>query len=422
MQQGAIMFVASSVANALSYLLHVFVSRMLGPAEYGIFTSLLSIFLMLSIPAGIIQMTIAKYVSQFEARDQLAKVGALLMDALKRVSLCGFLAAFMLAVSSRYIASYLQIPSPIPVIVVASMVLLSLVSPIATGALQGLQKFWALGANGVLGATLRFGFAAGLVYVGLGASGALAASTLSGILAFLAALIPLAYVFRGRAAHHDVEAKEISQYSGLVFVGLLCFTVLTNVDVVIVKHYFPPIEAGYYSAASVLAKIIFFFPGAVATVMFPKASRNYAVGRDSAGIIRKSLLAIAILCGPLVIAYFLFPSFLVRILFGPGYEASVHLVGTYGLAMALFALVNMLLFYYLAVRNTNFVRLLLAATVGQVIALSLFHASLLQVIYVLTVSGFLTLALSEILCRGLTRPKVRISESEVEVQPFRGSR
>jgi O-antigen/teichoic acid export membrane protein len=413
LQQGAIMFVASSLSNAMNYLLHVFMSRMLGPAEYGVFTSLLGLYLIVATPEGILPTVTAKYVSQFHALGETHRVGGLLTDVLKWVTLAGTLAAALIALASPYLASYLQIPSPVPVLVVATMLLIGALQPIATGALQGLQKFWALGGIGLLGTGSRLLFGVGLVYLGLGASGALAASTLSGIVVFAVALIPLAYLFRqgskGAAVEtgHGLTARDVLSYSGLVLVGLACFTALTNVDLVMVKHYFSPTEAGYYSAASVLAKIILFFPGAVACVMFPKTSERHALNQDPAGIARTALLAVAVLSCGLLLAYFLFPSLLVKVLFGPGYEATIRLVGIFGVPMALYALVNLLLSYYLSIRNARFIWLLVGSTALQVVLLSLFHTTLLQVITVLLLNAFLLLVLSEVFCRGLTKSPPR---------------
>lgn len=406
MRQGVVMFVTSSVANFLAYLLHVFLSRMLGPAEYGVFASLLSVFVLLSVPAMIVRMVVAKYVSRFHAREEAGKIAAFLVAALKWISVGGILATLALILSSGYVAAYLQIPSAVPVIVIATMTLVGTLMSVATGALQGLQKFRALGANMVLAAGSRFILAVGLVALGLGASGALASSTLSGALAFGTALVPLSYLFRQRDACLDVQTRDIFQYSAVVFLGLLCFTALTNVDLVVVKHYFDPVDTGHYSAASVLARIILFFPGGIGVVMFPKASSNFALNRDSTVVIRKTILAVAVLCGLLVAAYSLFPALLVSALFGEGYEASVPLIGIYGLAMSLFALINTLLLYYLSVQNIKFVWLLLVSTVVQILALNIFHDSLRQVIYVLVLVSTLTLLVGEILCRGLTGMKL----------------
>ena len=144
--------------------------------------------------------------------------------------------------------------------------------------------------------------------------------------------------------------------------------------------------------------------------MFPKSSERHALHQDASGIARKGLLAVTALCSGLLLAYFLLPSLLVSVLFGSGYEATVSLVGTFGVAMALYALVNLLLLYYLSIRDARFIRLLVGGTVLQVALLGAFHASLQQVIYILILNAFLLLVLSEVFCRGLTKSNARVAE------------
>jgi len=283
------MFLATSIANFSNYVLHVFMSRMLGPAEYSIFVSMLSLFMILSISASPLQMVFAKYVVNLQASARHSQVGTLLTRALSRISSYSFigLAAFVLC--SSYIASFLNLPSVLPVIVTGGMIVLALLLPVTLGALQGRQQFTYLGACTALGALLRLVFAILLVYVGLGASGALGASVLSQATILILSLIPLQALFAQRS-EEAVDTPGISGYFGTVLVSMFCFTMLTNADVVLVKHFFDPIEAGYYSAASLASKILLYLPSAVAIVMFPKSAERFALGQDSSDILRRGLL------------------------------------------------------------------------------------------------------------------------------------
>jgi len=71
------------VANVGNYVFHVFMSRSLGPADYGILASLLSVFLIVSVPVGAIQTSINKYTSNFTAQGQYEKIIGLLSGLVK---------------------------------------------------------------------------------------------------------------------------------------------------------------------------------------------------------------------------------------------------------------------------------------------------------------------------------------------------
>ena len=125
--------------------------------------------------------------------------------------------------------------------------------------------------------------------------------------------------------------------------AMFCFSVLA-------KSFFSAREAGLYTSASVLGKIIFFFLSAIYAVMFLMIAERHARGEDTGEVLKRSLAYTAQLSGSLVAIYFLFPSVVV-LLFGSRYAEALPLVAPYGLATHLFSLCVILLNYHLAIRN-----------------------------------------------------------------------
>jgi O-antigen/teichoic acid export membrane protein len=252
---------------------------------------------------------------------------------------------------------------------------------------------------------LRLVFAIGLVFLGLGTAGALGAQIIAGVGTFVIALIPIGSILRRPVSidrsGHGLALRDILAYGGLILVGTTCFAALTNMDVMIVKHYFAPTEAGQYAAASVLAKIILFFPGAIATVLFPKAAERHALQQDPSKMARQAAAAVIGLCGGLAGIYFIIPEFLIRLLYGPGYEPTIPLVGFLGVAMALFALVNLQMTYYFSIHKTRYIPLLAGSTMIQTVAMLLFHDSLIDVIIIQVINSGLLLVIGELTCRGI---------------------
>ena len=137
---------------------------------------------------------------------------------------------------------------------------------------------------------------------------------------------------------------------------LLCFAMLTNIDLVLVKHFFGSSQAGHYAAASIVARIILFLPGAIAMVMFPKTSELYALSKESRPVLKKSLLYTAVLSGGVLLLYLTIPSLIVKFFFGSEYILTIPLIGIFGLAMFFFSLTNILFFYQLSVHQLRFLR------------------------------------------------------------------
>jgi len=59
LRQGAIFFAASSLAGALNYVYHVLMGRMLGPDDYGAFSSLVAILVIFSVSTSVVQTVVA---------------------------------------------------------------------------------------------------------------------------------------------------------------------------------------------------------------------------------------------------------------------------------------------------------------------------------------------------------------------------
>lgn len=390
-RQISIMVLASTLANVCNYLFHFFMGRFLGPSEYGILASLTSVFFIISLPANTIQTTIAKSASNFKAQDRYGAVAVLLSGSIKRLSIFGAVGVIIFALTSRYIASFLNISSLLPVVILAVSLFFVLVVPSAMGILQGLQKFTYLGLNTLLMAASKLLIGILLVYIGLGVSGAISSYALSYLVALIFALLPLIFLFRQDSPDYNIKFSEIYRYLLPVFLTILCLTLLTNMDVILVKHFFSSSTAGYYSAASIIAKIIFYLPEGIGIVMFPRISELYSLNQDTGLVLKKSLFYTAFLGGGACLIYFFLPSLVVKLLFGSQYLPVIPLIGIFGLAMYLFSLINILFLYQLSIHRLRFIRFLIASTVLEVILIALFHQSLTQVILILLAVGLLLL-------------------------------
>ena len=261
--------------------------------------------------------------------------------------------------------------------------MLGIICPVLLGTLQGLQKFFYFGTDMMIGGIGKLFFGILLVYAGLRLNGALLGLALATLAAFLFAIFPLRHQFALPQTDCDFSLSPIYGYFFPVGLMLLCFVVLTNIDLVLVKHFFDSSQAGHYAAASIVAKIILFLPGAIAMVMFPKTSELHALSKESKPVLKKSLFYTTVLSGGVFLLYLAIPSLIVKSLFGSQYIPAIPLIGVFGLAMLFFSLTNILFFYQLSVHQFKFLKILVVATLVEVALISLFHASLIQVILIL---------------------------------------
>ncbi|MBI2861224.1 MAG: oligosaccharide flippase family protein [Chloroflexi bacterium] len=378
-RHGAIVFTATSLVNTSNYVYHALMSRLLGPSEYGVLVSLLGLFAILSAPANVLQLVSARYTAQLAALGQTKRAGDVVVQVLRWGLIAGAVGFISLSLGSNAIAGYLQLPALMLVTIVGGMVLVTLAVPAFTGAFQGLQRFELFGGALALSALARLGFGVVLVLLGWKTAGALGATILAGLAVGVLAAMVLRPILQQREPAALVTTRVLS-YSLHVVLAMAAFTALTNLDVLIVKHYFSAAEAGYYGVASALGKVVLFFPSAVALVLFPKAARRQTLQRSSRDLILGSVTVTALLSGVVILAYAVSPTLPVRLLAGNQYLASASLVVPLGIAMAGFALVNVWMFYYLSCGAKLFVYGMVGGVGMELLLLLAFHATLFQVI------------------------------------------
>lgn len=385
LRQGGWMLVATGVTGVSNYLSNVFVGRMLGPADYGIFTSLLSFSIIAGAFAGVVQTSVTYFVARLRGKGNTAEIGALLVYLLKRLLLWGAVGAAVLSLCSKPLGTFLQI-SPLSITITCLSLIPTAVLPVVNGVLGGLQRFGALGGVLIGVAVFRLAAVVGLIALELGVIGAVASLPLSSLAAFVLGMFFLGDVLRKREGTRERGIDGLLEYSAHVALVMICFSVLTYIDIIVVKSRFSPAEAGLYSAVATLGKLNL-FPSVIATVLMAKATERHARGRSTTASLRKTLLAVGLLCGGITVALFAFSTPIVGTFFGEQYLACASLLGLYAFAMMLYSLVNVWMVYYLAVNEKRYAYVLLIGTVLLIALLALFASDLAQVVVILVGVG-----------------------------------
>lgn len=395
-KQGSLMFLAVTISNILSLLYQLYMVRNLSPINYGVLNSLFSVLMIVSVPSGTLQTVVTKFTSTFYAINHHERINLLLRSFVKKASVFGLVIFLILILGSRSICSFLQITSPWLIMILGVTTFFSIILPLTQGGLQGLQRFGYLGLIMITNGSLKLLLGIVFVSIGFGVIGAMSALAISTFIALLLsfvmlasvlprplALIPKSSQLKSNSPDPEMNFSEIYRYFCAVATVLFCFMVLTNIDVVLVKHFFKPLEAGYYSIAQMVGKIILFLPIAITMVMFPKVSNLHAQGKDTFHILRRSLLCVGLLCGTAALICLLFPGLIIRLLSGEEHLYCIPLARIFSVTMVFFALVYVLLFYHLSIHRLGFIYSLVLLTGLQVLLIILFHQSLSQVLYIM---------------------------------------
>src|SRR3989344_9658862 len=85
LQDNFVLFGTTMLLHILGFLFHFYASRKLGPAEYGLFGSLLSLLYIITVPLNTIQTAISIFVSRFKVSGEHGKINFLLRHSLKKL-------------------------------------------------------------------------------------------------------------------------------------------------------------------------------------------------------------------------------------------------------------------------------------------------------------------------------------------------
>ncbi|MDD5156290.1 MAG: hypothetical protein PHF11_07415, partial [Candidatus Omnitrophica bacterium] len=186
----------------------------------------------------------------------------------------------------------------------------------------------------------------------------------------------------------EIDFKEFFLYMFPVAISTFCFTALTSMDMVLVRYYFNPGESGTYAVAQMAGKIFIFLPGAISIVMFPKTSGLSAKQSDTTSILRRSIVYAAILCISAGLIYNLAPVFILKVLTGKALAESVFLGRLFSISMSFFALLFIFINYFLSIKDLRFIKYLIIFSVLQALAIIFLHNNLIQIQWILCLSGF----------------------------------
>jgi O-antigen/teichoic acid export membrane protein len=395
-RSGALLAVASGASIVAAYVFLLAAGRILGSEDYGSLAALLGLLAIVLIPAGALQMAMSREVSRSVATGDPAGAARLARGTL-RVALIATVPLLLVALAlAKPLAHVLHIHSVTIVVIALLSLSTALVFPVAMGVLQGQQRFSDLATLYVLPWLVR------LVVLGIAAAagyrlGGAAFATLVGAIAATAlALMLIREPLRGAKPLPRSELATFLRYLWPVAVGLVGIALLTNIDILIVKARFSADDAGAYAAASAFARVAFFLPATILTVLFPRTAARQARGEETDDILGRSLLATAAFCALLTVVYAAAGVGLISMTFGADFAQGGHILAPFALAIGLYSLANVLVGYHLSRGETRYAWIVAAAVVVQVVALVVVPSTLRGVVWTNVVVAALLLAAHEL--------------------------
>jgi O-antigen/teichoic acid export membrane protein len=262
------------------------------------------------------------------------------------------------------------------------------------GILQGLGRFSPVGVSLLIYAAFRPTLVIPLLLLGFGVAGAMGATAIAYAVAGLVVLRALGDVRQRRAKAADAAAIE---RFGIVIAGLLAFTLLTNLDLLVAKAFLPKVEAGQYASAALVGKLAAFLPAsAISPVLLPRATERLRRGEDATGPLRKSLIVSVGFGLALTALLFAVPQSAVETVFGAQFGDAVDLLAPSAAAMTICGALNVHLAFAIAAGDRVFVWLLIASAALQAVLFGFLHSSGYEIIAATALAALPALVIHEV--------------------------
>ena len=164
-------------------------------------------------------------------------------------------------------------------------------------------------------------------------------------------------------------------------------TVINNFDIVLVKHFFPPAEAGFYAAVALVGRLVNMCAWSVVNTMFPVSAGAGADEHEGSPVLFTSLLLVFLILAALIFGIWMVPSFLWKTLFGAhfalgNYGALAPLLILYAITTGIYSLSSVIITYEMSRKIANTSWLQLAFSGALALGIYILHQTLRQVILV----------------------------------------
>jgi len=380
---GAAFFVAANLfSNFLNFAFNAFLGRELALESFGVLTLMNTIIYLLSIAAGAYGTVLNRQTAFLEAKNKKEKALFFLKQSNRYALFITGALSILWLVASPYLSAFFNIDNILIILLFSPIISILFLSAANKGYLQGGFQF-GVGALLVLAESIaKFIFAVAFVYAGMEQFVALSLP-LSIAFAYVISVLIISKVTMKSAP--DVSKPPPSYvfpsgfYAASLVAGLSTAAFL-SVDVLLVKHFMSPQEAGEYSLLSLVGKMVFFFGSLLNFAIIPFTAHDQAQQKNPGRRFFKIVLGMLFLVGGSFVGLGLFGRLLVPLFFGAKATAIVSYLLSYSFSISFFTISNTFVTYHLARKDYRFSMVALLSAVFLSVGIVYSHSSIGSVV------------------------------------------
>lgn len=391
----SLVFIGGMAASLLNFFFNLFMTRNLSVSDYGVLASLISFMTLSTIPIGALLPTIIYFSASYFAKRDFAVVRGLFLQITKLATAIGIIVFVVYVIFRSQIAHFFNIADTSLMVPIALTVFIGFVGVANMPLLQAKLAFAFISFLMLVGSLSKLVIGVVFVMMGFSVRGAIWSLFIAGLIPYLVSFISLKFLFTRGSEVPRIGPRTLLSYGVPSMLGTFGLTSLITTDIIIVKHFLDPLSAGIYATLSLIGRVIFFFSAPIGTAMFPLIAQKHARKEDFHNTLRLSLVFVLLPSLAITVFYFLFPAFTIQF-FSKKEEslAAVPFLGIFGVFISLYALLVILVNFYLSIKKTEvFIPIMLGA-ISQAVLLWVYHDTFLTIIIIsLCITGLLLVLL-----------------------------
>lgn len=390
------LFVGSLAASILNYLFNLLLLRALIVDDYGVFSSLVSLFNIFSVFSIAIMMVFSKLTASLVGKNKEHLVGSLIIAGNKWIGIIAVLIGIILTLFLRQIASFLNIQDYVLIYIIIGAIFFSFLSNVPLGILQELLKFGYFSFVNISSSFVKLGLGIFFIFSGFKVIGAIGAFSLSVVSSYIFALIPLISKIRTKSLDDKFTIMSLHgkaySYALPVILSNVGIISLISVDIILAKHYFNSVIAGQYAALSLMGRSIFYIVAPISSVLFPLIAQKKERKEKLIGTLLLSILLVGFPATILSIFYFLFPHIVLSVLSpGKAYLSLASELGPFSVFILFYSICYLLNSFYLSVGKIKAFYFTIGGTILECILIVAFHDNISQIVNDLIIASFVLL-------------------------------
>ena len=365
--------------------------RVLGPSGYGELATLISLLFISGAITGTFQTSATGHISAYNAHNDIYKIKNFFIKITIRFFILSCIIFILLLLLLKPITSFLNMQSSLPLIILGAIIIEGSLASVMSGVILGMGRFKALGFNSILGTILKLALGIFFVYMGFKSFGAVIGIMLSVLIAYLTLFLSIKDILKLKSTgdiDSTIDIKNFYKSTIMILISTVLVTIISYFDIVLVKHFFSPEDAGYFAAASQIGRIILFFPGAIGIVIFPRFTEKFEKNERIMGTFLKSFLVLLAVSVIFLTGYYFFPELITKLMYATVYWDSSKLIFLYGLFMTLIGFINLQIFYFISIKNYWYLIHLFIVFIIEIILIYYYNDLILNILFIEILASF----------------------------------